>query len=963
MSIQTEADMEKKLVTQLMGLGYQFVAIHDSADLLANLRTQLFKHNAKTLDDIPLSDGEFERILNYLDKGDVFDRAQQLRDRMALTRDNGDLRFVEFLNQADWCQNQYQVTNQITQDGTYQNRYDVTLLINGLPLVQIELKRQGVELKEAFNQIARYKRHSYSAERGLFDYVQLFVISNGMNTKFFANQKRQSAKQTFFWGDEHNNRISGLEAFTDAFLEKCQVSKMICRYIVLNQTDKALMALRPYQYFAVEKIVEQVKNGRKNGYIWHTTGSGKTLTSFKAARILTGLPKVDKVVFVVDRADLDNQTIKEFNAFAEGSVNGTKDTTNLVKQFGDPNNKLIVTTIQKLNNAVSNERHDATMSALKDSRVVFIFDECHRSQFGKTHERITSYFSKAQMFGFTGTPIFEDNSSKNEHGKRTTKDLFGDCLHRYVITDAINDQNVLKFSVEYWGKAVYKDGSAMDEKVHGIDTKEFLESKQRTQGIVEWIIQNHNRKTHDRDFGAMFAVSSVDVLIQYYEQFKAARAAGLHDLNIATIFSYSANEEDKDADGLIEEPSFDLGATTPLNVHSREKLDEFIADYNARYGTALSTKSDGGFYNYYRAIADRVKSRDKTTFQPKDGIDILLVVNMFLTGFDAKTLNTLYVDKNLRQHGLVQAFSRTNRILNEVKSQGNIVCFRNLKDNTDEAIALFSNKDASDTILVEPYESYVKEFNDGVADLLTIAPTPTDVDTLADENQQLLFVKAFRRLLRAMNVLKIFAQFKWNDLALDQKTYVEFETKYLDLRDQTRTTSGEAKVSILHEVDFELELIQRDNINVAYILTLLAQLLEKGSDEDEDSTKKSEQLKKSIFDLLGSQPQLRSKKDLIKKFIDQYLPTIKTSSDVEEVFTQFWSDEREKSFHEMIEEEGLDRDAVKAILDDYDYNQQVPRREQIISALVQKPKIRDSKTVVDRVFNKLMAFLDKFDER
>ncbi len=463
----------------------------------------------------------------------MFDRAKTLRGRMELKRDDETNCYVQFLNTEEWCRNQYQVTHQIAQEGSYKNRYDVTLLINGLPLVQIELKRRGLEMKEAFNQINRYQRHSFWTSRGLFNFVQVFVISNGVNTKYYANQRKQSFKQTFFWAKRDNSTITNLDAFADDFLEKCHVSKMICRYTVLQETDKLLMILRPYQYYAVEAIIEQVKASRKNGYIWHTTGSGKTLTSFKAAQILTHFPKVAKVVFVVDRADLDYQTTTEFNHFSKDSVNGTSNTAALVKQFGDDSTKLIVTTIQKLNNAIGKDRYDATMAALKDDRIVFIFDECHRSQFGDTHKRVTDYFTKAQMFGFTGTPIFADNASRNDLGKRTTKDLFGEQLHQYVITDAIRDQNVLKFSVEYWGKLRKKDGSLIDENVSGIDTKEFFEDEGRTDGVVQWIIANHNRKTHGRDFTSIMAVSSVNVLIQYYEQFKARKAAGEHDLRVS----------------------------------------------------------------------------------------------------------------------------------------------------------------------------------------------------------------------------------------------------------------------------------------------------------------------------------------------------------------------------------------------------------------------------------------------
>ena len=751
---QAEAELEKNLITRLTGLGYDAVTIRDEAELLANLKTQLEKHNRVTL-----SHAEFEKVLNQLDKGNVFDRAKILRDRFHLNRDDGSSLYLQFLNTEEWCRNEYQVISQVAVEGSYRNRYDVTLLINGLPLVQIELKRRGSELKEAFNQINRYQRHSFWSARGLFNYVQIFIISNGVNTKYYANNRDQSFKQTFYWAKEDNELITQLDQFADAFLEKCHVSKMICRYTVLQETDKVLMVLRPYQYFAVEAIVERVKTGRKNGYIWHTTGSGKTLTSFKAAQILTAFPKVHKVVFVVDRADLDYQTTREFNAFKPDSVDNTNNTKSLVNQFAD-DTKLIVTTIQKLNNAISNNRYEKSMSDAADKRIVFIFDECHRSQFGDTHRRITEFFTHAQMFGFTGTPIFADNAARNLLGKRTTKDLFGECLHRYVITNAIKDENVLKFSVEYWGKLRRRDGTLIDDQVASIDTKGFFENPERIENIVDWVIQNHGRKTHNKDFTAILAVSSVDALITYYEAFKAKKQGNADDLRVVTIFTYGTNEDDKDADGLIGDPDFNIENVDPRNMHSRDKLQEFIRDYNELYNTKFSAKDSDAFYGYYKDIAKRVKERDKKGFNDKDRVDVLLVVNMYLTGFDAKKVNTLYVDKNLRYHGLVQAFSRTNRILSEVKSQGNIVCFRNLKANTDEAIALFSNKDASEEVLIEPYEDYVVRFNEGVKILLSIASTVKSVDDLKSEEEELKFIKAFRNIIRTLKCAKeLFAVF------------------------------------------------------------------------------------------------------------------------------------------------------------------------------------------------------------
>ena len=530
---QSEQELEQNLIQRLTGLGYEPVTISNAAALTANLKTQLEKHNG-----IKLSDPEFKSILNHLDKGNVFDRAKRLRDKMELSRDDGTTFYLEFLNTEHWCQNQYQVTNQVTQQGNYKNRYDVTLLINGLPLVQIELKRRGLELKEAFNQINRYQRHSYGADNGLFQYVQIFVISNGVNTRYYANNRKQEFKQTFYWADPDNTLITQLEDFTDRFLEKCHVSKMICKYIVLHESDKVLMVLRPYQYYAVEAIIERLKETDKNGYIWHTTGSGKTLTSFKAAQILTQLPKVHKVLFVVDRADLDYQTSREFNYFSPDCVDTTDNTHQLVEQMaGD--NPLIVTTIQKLNTAIKKPRHEAAMENLKDKRIVFIFDECHRSQFGETHRNIIRFFQNAQLFGFTGTPIFAEKNVYVKDGlKLSTASLFTECLHRYVITNAIADENVLKFSVEYWGKLKRKDGTLITEPK--LD-REFFENPERISLIVDWIIANHNRKTHGRKFSAMLCVSNVDSLLTYYEAFKSKQKQGLHDLRVITIFTPSIN--------------------------------------------------------------------------------------------------------------------------------------------------------------------------------------------------------------------------------------------------------------------------------------------------------------------------------------------------------------------------------------------------------------------------------------
>ena len=948
---QSEQILEDNLVKQLGTLGYDAVQIKDEDDLFANLKAQLEKHN-----EVKLSEKEFSKILNHLNKGNVFDRSETLRDKFQLTKDNGESCYIEFLNQEHWCQNQYQVTQQVTIKGKYKNRYDVTLLVNGLPLVQIELKRRGLEIKQAFNQINRYQRHSFWASSGLFQYVQIFVISNGVNTKYYANNRRQSFKQTFYWSDKENKKITQLDAFAEVFLEKCHLSKMICKYIVLHQSDKILMVLRPYQYYAVEAILDRVKNSTKNGYIWHTTGSGKTLTSFKASQILNDFPQIEKVIFVVDRNDLDYQTTKEFNYFSDGSVDGTDNTQALVKQFSN-STKLIVTTIQKLNTAISKKRYLSRMEKLRDKRVIFIFDECHRSQFGDTHNRIKSFFTNHQMFGFTGTPIFVKNAVTNRLGKRTTKELFDKRLHEYVITNAIKDENVLKFSIEYVGRYKQKEDSQtnIDIPVEDINTKELLESDKRISKIVDYIIANHGRKTYQKDFSAIFCVSSIDMLIKYYKIFKAKKDEGEHNLRVATIFSYTANEDDKDADGMIGDPDFDIKDDTPINKHSRENLDDFINDYNEMYQTRFSTKDSQSFYNYYKDIAKRVKEREKSSFQDKNRVDILLVVNMFLTGFDAKKVNTLYVDKNLKHHGLIQAFSRTNRILNEVKSYGNIVCFRNLKEATDDAIALFSNTEAKEIILMQPYEIYVKKFDEALDRLKKVAPTVDSVNDLPSEDEELEFVKAFRSLMRLKNLLSGFSDFEFDDLEMEEQEFEDYKSKYLDIYDKVKSTTTKEKVSILDDVDFELELIHRDEINVSYILRLLGKLHEAKEEE-------KEQQRKIILDLLGGEAQLRSKKELIEKFINENLPNIKDAEDIPDEFSEFWSGEKLKALNLLCDEENLIKDSLFSIIDNYLFTGREPLRDSIVEALEVKPKLLQRKTIVERVISKIMNFVDTFDD-
>ncbi|WP_054851342.1 type I restriction endonuclease subunit R [Olleya sp. ITB9] len=950
MTKQSEAQLENNLIKQLVGLGYQNVTIPDGDTLVSNLKLQLEAFNNTTF-----SAKEFETILNHLAKGNVFEKAKTLRDRFNITRDNGDSFYVRFFNSEDWTSNLFQVTNQITQEGTYKNRYDVTLLVNGLPLVQIELKRRGLEIKEAFNQINRYQRHTFWSNHGLFQYVQLFVISNGVNTKYLANNKLQSVKQTFFWADVNNKNITDLTQFASSFLNPNHLGKMIAQYVVHNETHKILMVLRPYQFYATEQLVNQVTTGNDNGYIWHTTGSGKTLTSFKASQIIMDLPNVHKVVFVVDRKDLDYQTMLEFNSFKKDSVDVTDNTQSLVKQLTD-DSKLVLTTIQKLNNAISKANYEKSLTHLQDKKVVFIFDECHRSQFGETHKKITEYFNSSQLFGFTGTPIFKDNASKNDLGKRTTKDLFGQCLHKYVITDAIKDQNVLRFGIEYVGKYKQKGNTLIDIEVEAIDTAEVFADEKRLEKIADYMIAYHNQKTFNKDYSALFAVSNIETLIKYYDIFKRKKEAGEHDLRIATIFTYGTNEEDEDAQDYIPGDALPLAAEPRAQYktsHTREKLDEYIEDYNQMYNTSFSTKDSQQFENYFKDLSKRLKEREKTTFQDKDRLDIVIVVNMMLTGFDAKKVNTLYVDKNLKYHGLIQAYSRTNRILGEQKSQGNILCFRNLKKATDEAITLFSNKEAIEDIILPPYEAIAEKFDDALKNLLDIVPTFQEVDNLPSETEELAFIQAFRRLLRAKNILESYTDFDWDDLGIDEQTFEDYKSKYLDLHDKVKNESQKHKTSILDDIDFELELIHRDQINVAYILQLLAKL------KDAKSADAKAQ-KKAIIDMLSGDVELRSKRELIEKFIEENLPHISDVDAIQDEFERFWHEEKILALAKICEEEHLDQKQFKALIESYtDYGRE-PLRDDIFKCLDNRPSILKAREIGERILDKMKEFVQVF---
>ena len=931
MTHQSEQQLEKTLIEQLTGLGFSPVVLEDSGTMVANLKSQLEKFN-----QVSFSSGEFEKILNHLNKGDRFYKAKTLRDRYALTRDDESTFYVRFFNMEQWCKNEYQVSQQITQVGRYENRYDVTLLINGLPLVQVELKRRGMEMKEAFNQIQRYHKHSFTGT--LFEYVQIFVISNGVNTKYFSNNPRQTFEQTFFWTDEQNNKVTQLDAFASAFLEKCTVSKMIAEYIVLAESLQIPMALRPYQYYAVKAIEKRVKESDKNGYIWHTTGSGKTLTSFKASQILSRMPEVKKVLFVVDRKDLDIQTTKEFNSFSDGSVDGTDSTRNLVAQLADTNRKLIVTTIQKLDIAIGRENHSNKFAYLADEKVVIIFDECHRSQFGQTHARVKGYFKKAQLFGFTGTPIFADNNV----GGVTTADVFDTCLHKYIITNAISDNNVLGFAVEYVGKYTQKSPDTLDADifadalVEGVNRREVLESDDRLNKITDYVLADWKRKTKSGKFNAFFAVSNVEVLKRYYSLFKSKKS---DNLKIATIFTYQANEDE--SSDMLDIDIF-AGEGTTGNQHSRDFLEDCIKDYNKLYSTNFSTDR---FYDYYRDLQKRIKNKE---------VDLVIVVNIFLTGFDSPRLNTLYVDKNLRYHGLIQAYSRTNRLLNSDKPHGNIVSFRNLKKATDTALALFGDENAKEIVFKKPYEDQKKGFEAKLKELKEKVPTLAAIDALQSEEDKASFIKTFRDLLRIKSSLETFSNFSFADVGITEQEFYDYQSKYLDIYEE-RKNNDTGVESILDQIDFELELTLRDIINFDYIIMLIAGL--KNITSDSARRKKTEE----VLHIFDRDIQLRKKKDLVRKFIEENLPKIGKSDDVEQAFSEFWASERSEVLKKLAQDEKIPSENIERLISEYLYTQKLPREQDIADLLPEQPKILERKGIVNRIKVAVEGIVDKFE--
>jgi type I restriction enzyme, R subunit len=927
---QSEASLEKAFIAQLESQAYEYISIKSEADLVSNLRQQLEKLNSYTF-----TDGEWDRFFTST----IANPNQSIAEKTAtiqedhvknITRDDGSVKNIYLIRKDNIHDNCLQVINQFaTEEGQRANRYDVTILVNGLPLVHIELKRRGVAIQEAFNQINRYNRESFWASSGLFEYVQIFVISNGTHTKYYSNTTRaqhikdaregsakvgkrtsNSFEFTSWWADATNRPITDLVDFAKTFFAKHTILNIITKYCIFT-TDRLLMVMRPYQIVATERILSRIEvstNYKKlgtvdaGGYIWHTTGSGKTLTSFKTAQLVSKLPDVEKVIFVVDRKDLDYQTMLEYDKFQKGAANSNTSTAILAKQLSDPSARIIVTTIQKLDRFIGRNSGHTIFSG----HVVLIFDECHRSQFGDMHAAITKAFKQYHLFGFTGTPIFAINSSSGGRPDfKTTQQAFGDKLHTYTIVDAIADKNVLPFKVDYIS-TVREAEDIEDKKVNDIDREAILSAPERISNIVKYIREHFDQKTkrnshykiRDRrlaGFNSIFAVSSIEVAKKYYAEFKK-QLDGLpsdKQLKIATIFSFGVNDED--ADGMIDENSED---TSGLDMSSRDFLDSAISDYNVMFGTSYDTSSDK-FQNYYKDVSKRVKDRE---------IDILIVVNMFLTGFDATTLNTLWVDKNLRLHGLLQAYSRTNRILNSVKTFGNIICFRNLEKATNESIALFGDKEASGIVLLKAYGDYYHGYKDGDKEVRGYESLVMELqerfpvgERIIGEQNQKDFVKLYGAILRVRNILTTFDEFTGHEILSDRDVQ-DYHSAYIDIYNEFRKGSDAEKENVNEDVVFEMELIKQVDINIDYIIGLIKRY-------HEDHIKNKELLL-DINKAIDSSVELRNKKDLINQFIE----SLDIQSVVDDDWQSFVEGKKIEELDTIITSEGLDHDATYAFI-------------------------------------------------
>ena len=926
---QSEADLEKAFIKQLCSQGYEYADIHDEKGLVANLRRQL-----ELLNNYSFSDKEWKQFFTqYLANANegIEEKTRRIQEEsvLNLTRDDGTTKNITLLDKKSIHNNRVQVINQYEEtQGAHDTRYDVTVLVNGFPMVHIELKRRGVAIREAFNQIKRYQRDSFWASSGLYEYIQIFVISNGTHTKYYSNTTREahikeqsgsgrrkskktshSFQFTSYWADGNNKIIADLVDFTKTFFAKHTILNILARFCVFT-SEKLLLVMRPYQITATERILQRIEiahNYKKagtlaaGGYIWHTTGSGKTLTSFKTAQLASRLPYVDKVLFVVDRKDLDYQTMKEYDRFEKGAANGNNSVKKLTEQMEDPTANIIITTIQKLGIFVAKyPKHPVFQQ-----RLVLIFDECHRSQFGDLHAAIVKSFKNYHLFGFTGTPIFAENASASGNPLlKTTEQAFGDKLHTYTIVNAINDGNVLPFRIDYINTVKMADG-VRDKQVKAIDIERALAAPERISAVVKYILENFDRKTSRSffytvkgqrlaGFNSIFAVSSIPVAMLYYKEFKRQLEELRRDMTVATIFSYQPNEADP------EDESFN---TAELDDTSRDFLEGAIADYNKAFNTNYDTSADK-FQNYYKDLSQRMKNRE---------IDLLIVVNMFLTGFDATTLNTLWVDKNLKQHGLIQAFSRTNRILNSVKTFGNIVCFRDLQQETDEAIALFGDKDAGGIVLLKKYEDYYEGFDEekpngdpkhheGYRELINVLLTrfPLDEQILGEQNEK-DFIVLFGSILRVRNILNAFDDFKGNEI-LTPRQFQDYQSIYLDLYEKHKKPAVD-KENINDDIVFEMELMRQVEINIDYILMLVEKF--------RASHGKDKTIIANIRTAINSSIELRSKKELIEGFIED----INVSSSVGEDWKRYVSERKEADLADLIQQERLKPEEARKFID------------------------------------------------
>ena len=974
---QSEAQLESAFVRLLQDQAYEYLSITVEEDLTANLRVQL-----EAINKFSFTDTEWERFFSESiasSSDTITEKTARIQEDYirVLKRETGESKNVYLIDKANIHNNRLQVINQYEADGNYSNRYDVTVLVNGLPMVHIELKRRGVELREAFNQINRYNRDSFWAGSGLYEYVQLFVISNGTLTKYYSNtvrdsrvkesqgsgKKRQSTNSyefTSWWADANNKPILDLMAFGKTFFAKHTLLNILTRYCVFT-SNRELMVMRPYQIVATERILQRIvisENTKQlgtveaGGFVWHTTGSGKTLTSFKTAQLASQMPSVDKVLFVVDRKDLDYQTMKEYNRFQEGAASSNTSTSILKRQLEDPSARIIITTIQKLSRFIeSNKDH-----AVHGKRVVLIFDECHRSQFGDMHTSIRKAFNNYNLFGFTGTPIFAASASSGGNPDlRTTEQAFGAKLHTYTIVDAITDKNVLPFRVDYVNTFKMPE-SLSDKQVSAIDTEAALLAPERINKVVEYVLEHFDQKTRRNEsyelnkrrvlgFNSIMATQSITAAKAYYLAFKQAQTDLPVDqrLKVATIFSFAANEAEAELTGLTAEEEFE---TAHLDASSRDFLEAAISDYNTMFSMNFSTRSDSenGFENYYKDLAKRLKNRD---------LDLVIVVNMFLTGFDATTLNTLWVDKNLRQHGLLQAYSRTNRILNSVKTYGNIVCFRDLEKQTQEAITLFGNKDAGGVVILAPFSDYYSEYSELVDELHEKFP---DFGVPVGETAQREFVALFNQIMRLRNILVSFDDFTGNEI-LTSAEQQDYRSKYLETKDALTVVKEGEKESIIQDLVFELELIKQVEINVDYILDLIRKLNESSVDHAADK-----EIKASISRAVDSSMSLRSKRDLIESFISRV--NVQNVAEIDEAWAQFIAEQRSQELEQIIEDEKLEGPATRVLMD------QAFRSGQIQTAGIGLSRVMPAVSIFsplgeherqrNRVIEKLQNYFERF---